>query len=101
VPGQQLPFRRIQFRLPVRPHRRMRVILHLLPRFPSDPAASVVVLPPPPDKRLLSRGWTRTASLNSKPNHRRTYPRLKRGPANNPTRRCWPGSLSYASQSGV
>jgi len=53
VRGQQLPLRRIQVWRPVRPHCGMRVILHFVLRFPSDPDATVVALPPPADKRFL------------------------------------------------
>src|SRR5208282_215160 len=48
--------RRVLFRRPVRSHRRMGVIVHLVLRFPSDPATTLVALTPPDDKYSFSCG---------------------------------------------
>jgi hypothetical protein len=54
--GQQLPFRRIRFRRPVRPHCGMRVITHLMPMASPNFVEAVVTPSPPRDKHSISCG---------------------------------------------
>lgn len=61
--GQQLPLRRVRVRRPVRLHRRMRVIVHLVLRTAAGLAAPFVIPAPANDKCLfpLTTMWSRAA----------------------------------------
>jgi len=74
VRGQQLPLRRIQVWRPVRSHRRVRVIIHLVPKsFPSLVEAFVTPSPPH-DKHSISCCRTAAASPNRNANRSRISP---------------------------
>jgi len=75
VCGHQLPIRRIRIRLPIRSHRRVRVIIHVLPDSFSNLIESFVTPSVVHDKHSISCRWRSAATPKCGANHSRIPPR--------------------------